>query len=134
MVGLNSRVSPGWAILISALVTLVVIIALTLFVSPCGVVRARDHDMHLKYGSTEKFCSQCGGDKPRQDCPSLGSYEFQPCKCFGAQGGALNPPRPLDSPICSLSDSMSQEDMVKTQIGCLRNTFSFPCNTIAGVS
>lgn len=84
----------------------------------------------LSPGANTVGCTSC------KDCASLGSYQFQPCKCFGIQGAAINAPRPLGTSSCSSQTSMSKDEMVKSQIGCLYNSFNFPptdCG-ISGVS
>lgn len=94
----------------------------------------------------EGFCGGCGSGSgslsplnkdvvydAKKMCPSCGSYQFVPCKCFGPQGGALNPPRPERSSGCSNAVSMSKEDMIKFQGGCLRNDFTFPSCEANGV-
>ena len=84
----------------------------------------------LSPGANTVGCTSC------KDCASLGSYQFQPCKCFGIQGAAINAPRPLGTSSCSSQTRMSKDEMVKSQIGCLYNSFNFPptdCG-ISGVS
>ena len=142
----KKTVSREFAIVATGIVFLIIILVLTVFARPCNTVHVTKREL-----PRETFCGQCGWGTgslsptlppttttttttDKKDCPSLGSYAFQPCKCFGAQGGALNPPRPFDAPSCSGADSMSKDDMIKTQIGCLRNTFSFPDVTLSGVS
>lgn len=123
----------------------------------CCRVRPVHYDTQESPEKKEDFCGQCAGGEaggagpwtgslspptpypfptrpPQKDCPSLGSYQFEPCKCFGAQGAAVNPPRPFDSPLCGSCPAMSAEESLTTQTGCLRNTFDFPGRGILGVS